>query len=252
MLNLLSSVFKLFGNKSEKDVRELQPVVENILEVYNSINNLSNDELRAKTPELKKRVSEYLKEEENTIEELKGEIESNPDMEVDEKEKIYDNIDQLKKTITKKTEDNLNEILPEAFAIVKETARRFKENETTEVTATQMDKDLAATDEKVEIKGDKAIYHNSWIAGGAETTWDMVHYDVQLIGGIILHQGKIAEMATGEGKTLAATLPIYLNALSGKGVHIITVNDYLAKRDSEWMGPIFEFHGLRVDCIDKH
>ncbi|MFH1319969.1 MAG: preprotein translocase subunit SecA [Bacteroidota bacterium] len=250
--DIISSLFKLFGKKSERDIKEIMPVIDKIHEAYDSVKELSNDGLRARTPELKKRVSEYLNDEKKEIQELKDKIEANPEIEVNEKEKIYDKIDQLEKAINTKTEEILDEILPEAFAIVKETTRRFKENETIEVTASDEDKDLAVTFENIEIKGDKAVYSNSWIAGGNMITWDMVHYDVQLIGGVILHKGKIAEMATGEGKTLVATLPVYLNALAGKGVHIVTVNDYLAKRDSEWMGPIYQFHGLKVDCIDKH
>ncbi|HNW98555.1 MAG TPA: preprotein translocase subunit SecA [Bacteroidales bacterium] len=243
---------KLFGSKSEKDVKALLPLVDKIHKEYEVICKLSNDRLREKTNEFKSKIASHIQGEEKEIEELKSRIENNLEIEDEEKEKIYASIEKIEKTITSKIEDVLIEILPAAFAVMKETARRFKENEWTEVTATQMDRDLAASRPNVEIKDEKAFYKNQWIAGGNLITWDMVHYDVQLIGGIVLHQGKISEMATGEGKTLVATLPTYLNALPGKGVHIVTVNDYLAKRDSEWMGVLFEFHGLKVDCIDKH
>lgn len=249
MANILK---KLFGSKSEKDVKNLAPLVDEIKAEYEVILKLSNDELRQKTVDFRQKIAAHIREEENEIKELKNKIENDLDIENEEKEKIYVSIDKLEKTITGKIEDILLEILPGAFAVVKETARRIKENEWTEVTATQMDRDLAATRPNIEIRGDKAFYKNQWIAGGNLITWDMVHYDVQLIGGMVLHQGKISEMATGEGKTLVATLSMYLNALPGKGVHVVTVNDYLAKRDSEWMGILFEFHGLKVDCIDKH
>ena len=226
--------------------------MDKIHEAYETITTLSNDDLRARTPMLKARLQEHISPEKKEIKDLRKEMEDNPDLEVEKKEISYERIDELEKLITSKIEDILLELLPEAFAIIKETTKRFKENETVEVTATDFDRDIAAENDKVEIQGDKAIWLNTWTAGGVMVTWDMVHYDVQLIGGIILHQGKIAEMGTGEGKTLVATLPVYLNALAEKGVHIITVNDYLARRDSEWMGTIFEFHGLKVDCIDKH
>ena len=200
---------------------------------------------------MKKEVREYIGEEENEIAALKRKVEEERPA-IEEREEIYDRIDKLEEQIDKKVEEVLTGLMPKAFAVMKETARRFKENTEIEVTATQFDRDLAVTHDFVEIEGDKAIYFNSWLAGGNEVTWDMVHYDVQLIGGAVLHQGKIAEMATGEGKTLVATLPVFLNALSGRGVHMVTVNDYLAKRDSEWMGPLYMFHGLSVDCIDKH
>ncbi len=246
------SIFKkLFGDKATRDLKEVMPLVKTIHEVYGPISNLSNDELRAKTAGFKKRISEHVKQEIDAIAELKKKAESYQ-IDMDEKEKLFNQIDELDKVRYEKTEKELLEILPEAFAVIKETARRFKENEIVEVTASEFDRNLAASRPSIEIKGDKAYYKNSWTAGGNEITWDMVHYDVQLIGGIHLHKGKIAEMATGEGKTLVATLPVYLNALSGMGVHVVTVNDYLAKRDSEWMGMLFEFHGLKVDCVDKH
>lgn len=249
---MLSFLKKFIGTKSDKDIRELLPIVDKIKTIYPSVEKLSNDELRAKTVEFKAKINEATIEKEQKITELKDSIESNPEMDMDEKEHIYEQIDILDRENYDITQQVLNHILPEAFAVMKETARRFKENETIEVTATQMDRDMAATRESVQIVGDKAYFHNKWVAGGNTITWDMVHYDVQLIGGIVLHQGKIAEMATGEGKTLVATLPVYLNALPGKGVHMVTVNDYLARRDSEWMGMLYEFHGLKVDTIDKH
>lgn len=243
---------KFFSTKSQRDVKELLPIVENINKIHAKLTSISNDELRNYTNEFKLRIKSYVEKEKQDLFELQQKIESDLDIEVHEKEHIFEQIDQLNKTIQAKIEDILWEILPEAYAVMKETARRFKENEFIEVTATQMDKDLAAKRDSINIKGDKAIYRNTWMAGGNMITWDMVHYDVQLIGGIVLHQGKISEMATGEGKTLVATLPVYLNALPGYGVHVVTVNDYLAKRDSEWMGMLYEFHGLKVDCIDKH
>lgn len=242
---------KFFGDKSKRDVSEVYPLVEKINLEYSKITNISNDELRAKSSQLKSRVRDFIKIDEDEIATLKLSAE-NEEVEIDEREKIYTKIEKIEKELLEKIENILLEVLPEAFAIVKETARRFKENEEIEVTATDFDRNLAATKDIVEIEGDKAIYFNSWLAGGNKITWDMVHYDVQLIGGVVLHKGKISEMATGEGKTLVATLPVFLNALAGKGVHIVTVNDYLAKRDAEWMGPMFEFHGLSVDCIDKH
>lgn len=242
---------KILGNKADRDLKEIQPRVDRILEIYPEIQALSNDELRNRSSALKSKVRTFVKEEEDRILELRNKAEDYK-IDVEEKEKIYDELDKLEKTIDEKYEEVLNEVLPEAFAIVKDTARRFKENEEVEVEATEFDRNLAAQAEHITIKGDKAIWKNRWNAGGNEIQWDMVHYDVQLIGGVALHQGKIAEMATGEGKTLVATLPVFLNALTGKGVHLVTVNDYLAKRDSEWMGPIYQFHGLTVDCIDKH
>ena len=250
MLNFLS---KLFGSKSQRDLKEVQPFLDATLKVYPTIKELSNDDLRAKTDEFKKRIQDEIREEEEELAKLKQRIEDEYDMPVDEKEQIYKRIDELEKDSYEKTQDILNEILPEAFAVVKETARRFAENDEVIVTANDHDRDLSARRESVNIDDQgRAHYKNQWMAGGNMIKWDMVHYDVQLIGGVVLHSGKIAEMATGEGKTLVATLPVYLNALPGKGVHVVTVNDYLAKRDSEWMGMLFEFHGLTVDCIDKH
>ncbi|MBQ2608622.1 MAG: preprotein translocase subunit SecA, partial [Paludibacteraceae bacterium] len=250
-MNFVELITKLFGNKSQKDMREIMPYVEKIKAAYEEIDTLSNDALRARSQALMDRLQAAVADKKNRIQELKASIES---LEIDKREKVYDEVDKLEKEIKETYKAELMEILPEAFAIVKSTARRFAESETIEVTATQMDRDLAA-DERfdfVEIEGQKAIYYNHWTAGGNEVTWDMIHYDVQLIGGVVLHQGKIAEMATGEGKTLVATLPVFLNALTHEGVHVVTVNDYLARRDSEWMGPLYMFHGLTVDCIDKH
>ena len=240
---------KLFGNKSQRDLKEITPYVNKIKAVYPSIQQLSNDELRAKVDEIKQRIQDYVADERAKVEELRKGID---DKELEEREAIWAEVDKIEKAITDKMEVVLEEVLPEVFAIVKDTARRFAENETIIVTANDFDRDLAAKHDFVEIDGDKAIYHNHWMAGGNEITWDMVHYDVQLFGGVVLHKGKIAEMATGEGKTLVATLPVFLNALTRNGVHVVTVNDYLSKRDSEWMGPLYMFHGLSVDCIDKH
>ena len=249
MANFLTQIF---GNKSQRDLKAVKPFLDAALAAYPAIKALSNDELRAKTIEFKQRIAKAVETEETELKQLHDRIEAEYDMPVEEKENLYKRIDELEKHSYDKTQKVLDEILPEAFAVVKDTARRFAENETVEVTATDHDRDLAATHASITIEGDKALYKNHWMAGGNEITWDMVHYDVQLIGGVVLHSGKIAEMATGEGKTLVATLPVYLNALPGKGVHVVTVNDYLAKRDSEWMGMLFEFHGLTVDCIDKH
>ena len=241
---------KVFGNKYDKDLKEINPIIEKIKSVYPSIQTLSNDELRAKTTSFKQQIEEATKDTYKEIDTLKEKAEST-DIELQQKESIYADIDTLEKNVVEKTEEILEQILPEAFAVVKETAQRFS-NGNIEVTASDFDKDLAAMYGNVEIKSEKAIFHNKWIAAGNEIVWDMVHYDVQLIGGYVLHSGKIAEMQTGEGKTLSATLPVYLNALSGKGVHLVTVNDYLAKRDCEWMGPLYQFHGLSIDCIDRH
>src|SRR6202012_5524256 len=249
---MLDFFSKLFGSKSERDVKSIQPLVEKIKAEFAKLADISNDELRAKTIEFKETIATGLAGIDAEIQAIKDRTENEPDMDVSEKVQLYTQADKLEKDRNKELEAILLNLLPEAFAVVKETARRFKENKTIEVTATQFDRDLAARKTNVIIKGDKAIHHNTWLAAGNEVTWDMVHYDVQLIGGTVLHQGKIAEMATGEGKTLVATLPAYLNALSGQGVHIVTVNDYLARRDSEWMGPLYEFHGLSVDCIDRH
>lgn len=250
--SITSTLKKIFGDKSDKDIKEISPLVDKSNEIFDTLRALSNDELREKTNVLRAKIITDTSSLEAEIEKLNKEVEDNPEMEIPEKEAIFKQVDDLTKNVDDKIEEVLMEILPEAFAIVKETASRFKDNETLEVTATDFDRDLAATKSSIEIKGDKAIWHNKWLAAGTEITWDMVHYDVQLIGGIALHQGKVAEMATGEGKTLVATLPVYLNAIAGRGVHLVTVNDYLARRDSEWMGPLYEFHGLSVDCIDKH
>ena len=248
-MDIIKILSNIFGNKASRDSKEIQPLVNKIKEAYPAIEALDNNQLRAKTKELQQRVQSVADELRAEIATLKGKIEETP---IEDREPIFTKIDKLEKEVLERMEDALNEVMPEAFAIVKETARRFAENETITVDATDFDRDLAATHDFVSIDGDKAIYQNHWVAGGNDTLWDMVHYDVQLFGGIVLTQGKIAEMATGEGKTLVATLPVYLNALTGNGVHVVTVNDYLAKRDSEWMGPLYMFHGLSVDCIDKH
>ena len=249
-MSFASVIGKVFGSKADRDYKAVKPILQKILAVYPEIDALSNDELRARSAALRQKLAEVEAPFENRIAEIKEEL--NKDIPVSEKEKLADESDKLVKDEDEAIEKSLAEMLPEAFAIMKSTARRFKENESVVVSATQFDKDLSVGHDFVTIDGDKAVYHNHWMAGGNEITWDMVHYDVQLIGGIALHQGKIAEMATGEGKTLVATLPVFLNALAGKGVHMVTVNDYLSKRDSEWMGPLYMFHGLSVDCIDKH
>ena len=249
-MSFASVIGKVFGSKADRDYKAVKPILQKILAVYPEIDALSNDELRARSAALRQKLAEVEAPFENRIAEIKEEL--NKDIPVSEKEKLADESDKLVKDEDEAIEKSLAEMLPEAFAIMKSTARRFKENESVVVSATQFDKDLSVGHDFVTIDGDKAVYHNHWMAGGNEITWDMVHYDVQLIGGIALHQGKIAEMATGEGKTLVATLPVFLNARAGKGVHMVTVNDYLSKRDSEWMGPLYMFHGLSVDCIDKH
>ena len=243
---------KLFGTKSDRDLKILNPILYDIQGEYPAIETLTNDELRGKTIEFKAKIKEAVKKDETRIAEIKEQISVNYDMDISEKESLYKEIEELEDEIYDISEAILMDILPEAFSVMKETARRFKENQQVEVTATDFDRDLSAKYDCINIKGDKAVYQNAWMAGGTMITWDMCHYDVQLIGGTVLHQGKIAEMATGEGKTLVATLPVYLNALTGKGVHVVTVNDYLAKRDSEWMGMLYQFHNLSVDCIDKH
>lgn len=247
---IASILKKVFGSKADRDLKQIRPVLNKVLEAYGPIDKLSNDELRAKTEELRARLRECEAPFEKRIAEIKAKLDE--DIPVHEKENLATESDKLVKDEDAEIEKVLEEILPEAFAIMKSTARRFKENATIEVSANDFDRSLSINHDFVHIEGDKAVYQNHWIAGGNEVTWDMVHYDVQLIGGIVLHQGKIAEMATGEGKTLVATLPVFLNALAGKGVHVVTVNDYLSKRDSEWMGPLYMFHGLSVDCIDKH
>ena len=239
----------LFGDKSTRDMKLIQPVVEKIKAAYPEIKALDNDALRARTKEIQKYVQDSASEQKKEIEALRAKIEDTP---IDEREAIFNQIDKLEKEVLDIYEKSLNEVLPVAFSIMKDTARRFAENDEIVVTANDFDRELATTKDFVRIDGDKAIYSNHWMAGGNDMKWDMVHYDVQLFGGVVLHQGKIAEMATGEGKTLVATLPVFLNALTGNGVHVVTVNDYLAKRDSEWMGPLYEFNGLSVDCIDKH
>ena len=240
---------KFLGNKSDRDIRELTPFVDQIKIEYERITKLSTDDLRAETARLKQVIQDRIQPDLDEIASLKEKVE---EVEIQESEKIYQRIDKIEEHINEEIEAVMNDVLPAAFSVVKETAKRFTENEKLIVKATDFDRELAAGRESIVIDGDQAIWYNKWLAGGAEITWSMVHYDVQLIGGVVLHQGKIAEMATGEGKTLVATLPVFLNALAGRGVHVVTVNDYLSKRDSEWMGPIFEFHGLSVDCIDKH
>ncbi len=250
-MNFTSILSALFGNKSSRDIKKIQPLVDSVKATYESVKALSNDELRAKSKEIQTYVQNSCSEQKKQIEELKSRIEQTP---IDEREPIFNQIDKLEKESLEVLEKALDEVYPTVFSIVKDTARRFSENEETIVTANDFDRALAANpaNDFVSIDGDKAIYHNHWTAGGNDLKWEMVHYDVQLFGGTVLHQGKIAEMATGEGKTLVGTCPVFLNALTGNGVHVVTVNDYLAKRDSEWMGPLYMFHGLSVDCIDKH
>ena len=248
-MNLNKILQSLFGNKSTRDMKLIQPLVEKVKATYDEIKALSNDQLRAKTKEIQAQVQNAAKEQKEKIAELKAQIAETP---IDERETLFNQIDKLEKEALEIYEVALNEVMPVAYGIMHDTARRFTENEEIVVTATDFDRELAATKDFVRIEGDNAIYSNHWIAGGNDTKWEMIHYDVQIFGGIALHQGKIAEMATGEGKTLVATLPVFLNALTGNGVHVVTVNDYLAKRDSEWMGPLYEFNGLSVDCIDKH
>ena len=250
-MNFNKILRSLFGDKASRDMKLIQPVVEQVKAAYPAVQQLDNDQLRQRTKEIQRQVQDSAKEQKEEIEKLKATIEDTP---IDERADIFAKIDKIEKEVLDIYEEALNKVLPEVFAIVKETARRFAENEETIVTATDFDRELAADPRKdfITIDGDKAIYHNHWTAGGNDLKWEMVHYDVQLFGGTVLHQGKIAEMATGEGKTLVATLPVFLNALTGNGVHVVTVNDYLAKRDSEWMGPLYMFHGLSVDCIDKH
>ncbi|MFR9650602.1 MAG: preprotein translocase subunit SecA [Rikenellaceae bacterium] len=251
-MSVLTSIIKLFfGSKSDKDRKEIEPYIAKIKAIYPSIEALSNDELRARSAALKSAIAEFIAPEEAKIVELKGELEQH-DIDIDTKERRSKEIEDLRKRVDEKIEIKLDEILPEAFAIMKDTARRFASNDFVEVTANAFDGDLAITKEFVTIENGVARYANHWIAGGNDLKWEMVHYDVQLFGGVVLHKGKIAEMATGEGKTLMATLPVFLNALAGKGVHLVTVNDYLSRRDSEWMGPMYQFHGLTVDCIDKY
>ncbi len=249
---MLQFLTKFFTTKSEKDIKSLLPLVNSIRSFESSLQKLSNDELRAKTMDFRSQIQQHILSENEEIQSLRNEILNKPDLNIVQKDEIWKQIDHLEEQTKEKIEDKLNQLLPEAFGVVKETARRFTENAKLDVTATDHDKELATKFDNITIENDKAYYENSWTAGGVKIYWNMVHYDVQLIGGSVLHQGKISEMATGEGKTLVGTLPLYLNALPGRGVHVVTVNDYLAKRDSEWMGMLLEFHGLSVDCIDKH
>ena len=253
MINsLVNGIQKLFGNKADKDVKGLEPFVGKINTEFNKLENLTNDELRGKTTSFKQQVNDYLSEIDIKIADLKSEIKNTTVHEIDKREDAYEQIDSLEEERDKKLEEILNQILPEAFAVVKETARRFTENDKIIASATEYDRDLAATKPHINIKNDEVVYNTTWDAAGQEVSWNMIHYDVQLIGGVVLHQGKIAEMQTGEGKTLVSTLPAYLNALGQRGVHIVTVNDYLARRDAEWNAPIFQFHGLKVDCLDYY
>ena len=249
---MLTFLKKFFGTKSEKDIKLIQPQVDKVIEIYPTLKNLSNDELRAKVDVLKQKIKDAVQPKQNSINEIKSRIDSDVEMDIDIKEDLYKEIDGIEKEITIIIEDTLNDILPEAYAILKDTARRFSENEELVVSANEFDKLLAKSFKNIELRGNQVAWKNKWTAAGVEVLWNMVHYDVQLIGGSVLHSGKISEMATGEGKTLVSTLPVFLNALSGRGVHVVTVNNYLAKRDSEWNAPLFQFHGLSVDCIDKH
>ena len=248
-MNFNDLLKKLFGNKSQRDLKEIQPWVDKVKAVYPAIEKLSNDELRARTQAIMQGLQDSVAADRKKIDELKAGVES---LEVEKREAVWNEIDKIKKNVLETLEKGLMDALPEVFAIVKNTGYRFANNETVVVTATDMDRELAATKDFVTIDGDKAIYSTTWSAGGNPVHWDMVHYDVQLFGGVVLHKGKIAEMATGEGKTLVATLPVFLNALTHNGVHVVTVNDYLAKRDCEWMGPLYQFHGLTVDSPRQH
>ncbi|MGB5362850.1 MAG: preprotein translocase subunit SecA, partial [Aureibaculum sp.] len=249
-MSFINSMLKVFvGDKTKKDLKLLQPIVDDVRTFDAQMEKLSLDELRNKTQEFKAKIAAATQPFNDKIAELEKEIET---ANIDRKEELYKEIDALNEEAYQASEQTLNEIMAEAFAVVKETAKRFYHNTTLKVKATPIDRELSATNDFVSLDGEDAIWKNSWDAAGKPITWDMIHYDVQLIGGAVLHQGKIAEMMTGEGKTLVATLPIYLNALTGKGVHIVTVNDYLAKRDAAWMGPLFQFHGLSIDCIDHH
>jgi len=249
---MLTFLKKFFGTKSEKDIKLIQPQIDEIISIYPTLQHLSNDELRARVDLLKQKIKDAVKSQQNSIDEIKSRIDNDTDLDVDAKEEAFLEIDAIDKEITKIIEDTLTDILPEAYAILKDTARRFSENEELLVTANEYDKELAKSFKNIELRGSQVAWKNKWTAAGVEVIWNMVHYDVQLIGGSVLHSGKISEMATGEGKTLVSTLPVFLNALSGRGVHVVTVNNYLAKRDSEWNAPLFQFHGLTVDCIDKH
>jgi len=250
-MSIVNKILKVFvGDKAKKDVQELQPIITSIKKFEQSLVDLSHDQLRAKTVQFKEQIKSAIQSELDEIKLLEQQIEQESD--VDKNDEAYQQIDQLRDEIYQKTENTLNELLPEAFAVVKETAKRFVENERIKVNATSFDIKLSGEKDYIELQGDDAIWQTQWNAAGTPIKWDMIHYDVQLIGGIVLHQGKVAEMQTGEGKTLVATLPVYLNALAEQGVHLVTVNDYLAKRDSAWMAPLFEFHGMSVDCIDNH
>ena len=252
-MSLIQNIFKsFFGDKSTKDIKRMMPIVAQVNAEFAKLKNISNDDLRALSQKLRQDLKEAVKKQEEQLSDYKHQLDSSATLTVKEQETLYDNIEETEKQIREILKDKLNEILPQAFAIIKDTARRFAENEEIEVTATDFDRELATRFDSIRIENDKAYYNHTWRAGGNLITWNMVHYDVQIIGGIVLHEGKIAEMATGEGKTLVATLPVFLNALTGRGVHVVTVNDYLAKRDSEWMGMLYQFHGLSVDCIDKH
>lgn len=242
---------KILGDKSIKDRKDYQPIIDKVNQIYATLSTISDDELRDRTAQFRKKVQDGTADLEQQIKSLEEKA-NHEDTPVSDKEQIFEKIDQLTKDIDKKIEEVLEEILPDAFATVKETARRWAEKGELVVTATEFDRSLASTHDGLKIDGDKAIWKNKWTAAGSEVEWVMVHYDVQIMGGAVLHRGNIAEMQTGEGKTLVATLPVYLNAIAGKGVHVVTVNDYLARRDSEWMGPLYQFHGLSVDCIDKH
>ena len=249
---MLAKLFKAFvGDKSANDIKDVQPVVDRVKEIEPSMAGLSADELRAKSADLRDRIRGHVSSELEQIEQLKAQAGSMPLTQLDEKEALFEEVDALELQVNERLEEVLEDVMPEAFALVKETARRFAADGDVEVTATDLDREIASARDLVRIEGDKAL-EKSWTAAGSAVTWDMVHYDVQLIGGVALHRGKVAEMQTGEGKTLVATLPVFLNALAGRGVHVVTVNDYLARRDAEWMGPLYEFHGLTVDCIDKH
>ena len=250
-MSFFNSILKFFiGDKTKKDIKSILPIVEEIKSFESDISKLNNDELREQTLNFKSEIELSINEIKSKIKELKEAVDKTDDF--DEKEELYTQIDKCEEESYKITEDTLNKILPQAFAVVKETAKRFFNNKELIVKATAFDREISANKEYVQLNQDNAVWKNSWDAAGKPITWDMIHYDVQLIGGITMHQGKIAEMQTGEGKTLVATLPVYLNALSGRGVHIVTVNDYLAKRDSAWMAPIFEFHGLKIDCINYY
>jgi len=251
MASLINVIGKIFGSKADRDLKQLTPYLEKIKKEYDRIDKLDHDALRAETQKIRQIILDHIAEDEKAKAALREQLED-VEIEIERKEELATEVDKLTKKIDEKIEEILDRVLPQVFAIMKSTARRFYENKTLTVTATDFDRQLSTTKDHVQINADKAIWHNSWMAGGNRITWDIVHYDVQLIGGVVLHQGKIAEMATGEGKTLVATLPVFLNALAGKGVHVVTVNDYLSRRDSEWMGPLYEFHGLRVDCLDKH